>query len=549
MHNLLIERAIQSAHEALAEARFWIGQAPEQLGKQVTRRQVEAALAMVDTALRSNPDALRGDLSAARSRLRRDRFPPLEAVSLSAALAELAYRLEDVDQAAAAAAYPQSAILLPFPDQHLLPRSLVSEEMDELVSRLSHMEAKLDFLANSNSGGSIEFLEQDELIEYVSRNAGPKIEMAGELSRESQVDILGISNVLTSITELIYAFQETVSSVFAVVTDTVRFGAKELYKSGQSAVRVCATLVRAVLTHQKAGRIFPIDKDIERRESILSTPLAASSSVQIGDILNDQFEIRRLIVNAPMGKVFEGVNMLSNERVAIKLFSPIFSEDSSFETLFRTEARMLSRISHPALVRYQLLARDPQLNVLYHVTDYIEGPSLDEILPTVQLMPDSFRALAYRLASGLRAAHETGVVHCDLTPANILLEGGQLEQARIIDFGAARDFNPSAKTIVGNEFHGTLGYAAPELFGLYGREVGPWTDVYSLGLVLLAAVQGRHSNMGSTPVEAVESRRLGPDLSLVEPEIRRVLQQMLIADPDKRIRSMDQVLRLLRPSH
>jgi serine/threonine-protein kinase len=132
-----------------------------------------------------------------------------------------------------------------------------------------------------------------------------------------------------------------------------------------------------------------------------------------------------------------------------------------------------------------------------------------------------------------------------MSPDNVLLPDRRVELAKIIDFGIAKDMDASKGTIVGDGFAGKLGYVAPEQFGDYDRQVGPWTDVYSLGLVILAAAQGRDVDMGATLVEAVDRRRAGPDLSGAPEALRPVLARMLAPDPAQRLRSMDEVIALL----
>jgi serine/threonine-protein kinase len=167
------------------------------------------------------------------------------------------------------------------------------------------------------------------------------------------------------------------------------------------------------------------------------------------------------------------------------------------------------------------------------------------MLAELNATPEDLRRLTRRLAEGLGAAHALGAVHRDMSPDNVLLPNRLLENAKIIDFGIAKDMDPSKGTIVGDGFAGKLGYVAPEQFGDFDRQVGPWTDVYSLGLVILAVVQKRNVDMGATLVEAVDKRRAGPDLSMVPASLRPVLASMLTADPAKRLRSMEDVVAAL----
>jgi len=271
----------------------------------------------------------------------------------------------------------------------------------------------------------------------------------------------------------------------------------------------------------------------------------ALGRVSVGDVLNGIYEVKRLIARGGMGEVYEGVNINSDERVAIKVMLPSLAADAKVQAMFRKEARTLTRLAHPAVVQYRVLAHEPLLNVLYIVTEFVDGVELTAVLG--QIHPDSseLRSLIRRLADGLRAAHELGAVHRDMSPDNVLLPDRRLDRARIIDFGIAKDLDPSKATIVGDGFAGKLAYVAPEQFGDFGREIGPWTDVYSLGLVILAVASGKDVDMGSTLVEAVDKRRQGVDLTPIPEDLRPLLERMLAADPAKRARSMDEVLATL----
>jgi serine/threonine-protein kinase len=268
----------------------------------------------------------------------------------------------------------------------------------------------------------------------------------------------------------------------------------------------------------------------------------AAAGVAVGDVLNHMFEVRRFLARGGMGEVFEGVNMASDERVAIKIILPALAADPNVQAMFRKEAQTLTRLSHPALVQYRVLAQEPQLGVFYIVTEFIDGVDLASVIGKVTPTLADMIALTRRLAEGLRAAHELGAIHRDIAPDNVLLQDGRLNRARIIDFGIAKDVDPGSKTIIGDGFAGKLGYVAPEQLGMYGRDVGPWTDVYSLGLVLLALAKGQQSKLGGSFVEAIDKRRAGVDTSGAPPEMRPLLTRMLALDPAERFRDMDAVL-------
>ena len=272
------------------------------------------------------------------------------------------------------------------------------------------------------------------------------------------------------------------------------------------------------------------------------SPVAHAGGIKAGDILNHMFKVERFIARGGMGEVWEGANLITDERVAIKVMLPALAADANVITLFRREAGTLTRIHHEAVVQYRVLAQEPQLGVLYIVTEYIEGANLSDVLGTLKPSPAELAALLRRLASGLRAAHALGAIHRDIAPDNVLLGHGELARARIIDFGIAKDLDPGTATIVGDGFAGKLGYVAPEQLGDHDRRVGPWTDVYSLGLVMLAVAAGRDAGMGGSLVDAVDKRRKGADLSAVPVELRGVIERMTRSDPRARFQSMDEVL-------
>jgi eukaryotic-like serine/threonine-protein kinase len=268
--------------------------------------------------------------------------------------------------------------------------------------------------------------------------------------------------------------------------------------------------------------------------------------IQIGDVLNHIFEVKRFIARGGMGEVFEGINVNSDERVAIKVMLPSLAADANVLAMFRKEARTLTRLSHPALVQYRVLAQEPQLGVFYIVTEFVDGKNLSDVIAELKPSPQDLTRLLKRLAEGLSAAHALGAIHRDISPDNVMLEEGQLAGAKIIDFGIAKDLDPGSATIIGDGFAGKLNYVAPEQLGDFNRSIGPWTDVYSLGLLILAVAMRKDVDMGGTLVNAVDKRRAGPDLSAAPDELRPLLELMVKADPAARPQSMGEVLELLK---
>ncbi len=271
-------------------------------------------------------------------------------------------------------------------------------------------------------------------------------------------------------------------------------------------------------------------------------PRHGRSGLPAGTLLNNIYEVRRFLARGGMGEVYEGVNVNTDERVAIKVMLPHLAADPKVQAMFRKEARILTELAHPALVRYRVLAHEPDLELFYIVTEFIDGRSLSDLLGEIRPTADQLKALIRRLAEGLAAAHAMGATHRDMSPDNVLLPHGRLDQAKIIDFGIARETSLSHQTVVGEGFAGKLGYVAPEQFGDFGRRIGPWTDIYSLGLVGLALASERAPDMGVTLVDAVDRRRQGMDLDSVPSSLRPIFRKMLAPDPSHRFQTMAEVI-------
>jgi hypothetical protein len=178
------------------------------------------------------------------------------------------------------------------------------------------------------------------------------------------------------------------------------------------------------------------------------------------------------------------------------------------------------------------------------VTEFVPGESLEQLLRRRRLEPDEVLRLRDRLALGLAAAHEMGIVHRDVSPENILLPDGDIDRAKLIDFGIAKSMDPSGLTIIGSDFAGKYSYVSPEQVGLFGGRVDLRSDIYSLGLVLAAAAIGfgRKLDMGNSAPTMIAARQHVPDLSEVPAPLRPVIARMLEPRPDNRPPSMRALL-------
>lgn len=278
-------------------------------------------------------------------------------------------------------------------------------------------------------------------------------------------------------------------------------------------------------------------------EGAFALPL---QKLEPGYVINNMYRVLQPLDQGGMGRVFRGEEIGTGEPVAIKVILPEFAEDTKAADMFRREARTLRLLHHDAIVRYfAYVPPDERLNLHALIMGFIEGTKLsDRIKSTGALSLNEIYRLFSRLADGLAAAHEIGVVHRDLSPDNVMLPDSKIGKAVLIDFGISRS-NAIKDVTLGNEFAGKLKYVSPEQLGAFGGEADGRSDIYSMGLLIYAAATGGAAQMGSSIIEAVRMRESVPDLSALPVELQGLLYQMLQPDPDARLSSMTLVKQAL----
>ncbi|WP_318208634.1 MULTISPECIES: bifunctional serine/threonine-protein kinase/ABC transporter substrate-binding protein [unclassified Streptomyces] len=213
---------------------------------------------------------------------------------------------------------------------------------------------------------------------------------------------------------------------------------------------------------------------------------------------------------------------------ALKLIRAEHAADPGFRERFRREAAAAERITGRWVVR--VLGADPEAREPWLATEFVPGPSLAEAVALHGALPEStVRALGARLASALADMHAAGLVHRDVKPGNVLLA---LDGPRLIDFGIARSAGATALTAT-DAMIGTPGFLAPEQARAAGAgEVGPASDVFSLGCVLAYALTGERP-FGTGGVAAVVYRTVHeePDLDGVPGTVLPLVRACLAKDP------------------
>lgn len=261
----------------------------------------------------------------------------------------------------------------------------------------------------------------------------------------------------------------------------------------------------------------------------------------VGRLVAGRYRITELIGHGGMAEIYRATDETLGREVALKIFRPQYA---SAEDLDRQqgEVRLLANLSHPCLVTlFDSIADADGRAVL--VLEFVRGSDARHRLQVGPIDKTAAAAIGADIARALAYIHSQGVIHRDVSPANILLpDSGHAVAAKLTDLGIARLVDAAKLTATGSVI-GTASYMSPEQVA--GRDLTPATDIYSLGLVLLEGLTGRREFQGS-PVEAA-SARLARD-----PEIPvrlgspwwELLRDMTSRDPAQRPSAQQVVTRL-----
>jgi Protein kinase domain len=237
-----------------------------------------------------------------------------------------------------------------------------------------------------------------------------------------------------------------------------------------------------------------------------------------------RYAIESMLGRGGMGTVFLASDERLARKVALKVIAPELAADESFRARFLRESQLAASLDHPHVIPiYDAGEVD---GVLYLAMRYVRGPSLQALIRAHGALPTaSVQRVAEEIGGALDAAHEAGLVHRDVKPANILLaEPG--DHAYLCDFGLARRTTSKSVTRAGS-FLGTVDYSAPEQ--IQGRPVDGRADVYSLGCLLFHCLAGQAPFARETELAVLHAHLHDPPpaLSEVRPDLPRALDGVL----------------------
>ncbi len=266
----------------------------------------------------------------------------------------------------------------------------------------------------------------------------------------------------------------------------------------------------------------------------------------VGDTVGP-YRIMDQIGQGGMATVYQAYHANLDRYVAFKVLHSAFKEDPNFLERFRREAQIVAKLEHPHIVPiYDYAAHEGQP---YLVMKYIEGETLKARLKRQPLTLVETISMLEAVADALTFAHEQGILHRDIKPSNIMLD--RHGTPYIADFGLARIAQAGESTMSQDMMLGTPQYISPEQAkGMHN--LGPGTDIYSLGVVIYEIVVGRVPFSADTPYAIVHDHiykalplpsKVNPD---VPQQVERVLLRALAKEPEARYESAVEMVAAFR---
>ena len=266
-------------------------------------------------------------------------------------------------------------------------------------------------------------------------------------------------------------------------------------------------------------------------------PTPVSNELQVGQVLDERFEITDVISRSGMSSVFKAIDLKTGGPVALKVPLLRLESDPAFFSRFEREEEIGRALDHPDILKIVPVDRKERSRP-YLVMEYLEGQTLDEVMQQVKPMPeaDALRIVS-RLCDAIDYMHQHEVIHRDLKPQNVMLcNDGSL---RIMDFGIAKA--AASRRITFGGFSPTLGtpdYMAPEQ--VKGQRGDQRTDIYSLGAILYEMLTGRLPFEGQNAYTVMNARLAGDPVSPrthnpnIRPEVEEIVLHAMARDPAQR---------------
>src|SRR5215510_11751927 len=238
----------------------------------------------------------------------------------------------------------------------------------------------------------------------------------------------------------------------------------------------------------------PDDSDPSSPDYDLATAARPGARQTLGD-----YELLQEIARGGMGLVYKARQLSLNRIVALKMMLPSLLASATEAQRFRVEAEAAANLQHPNIVAiHEVGEHDGRL---YFSMDYVEGQSLAALVREHPLPEETAARHVKTAAEAIHYAHRQGFLHRDLKPSNILID--ESNQPRITDFGLAKRMDSDSRLTITGAVLGTPSYMSPEQAAGKSDQVGPASEVYSLGAILYELLTGRPPFQAATPLDTV----------------------------------------------
>ncbi|MGB3328832.1 MAG: serine/threonine-protein kinase [Thermomicrobiales bacterium] len=265
-------------------------------------------------------------------------------------------------------------------------------------------------------------------------------------------------------------------------------------------------------------------------------------------LIGGRYEVQVEIGSGAFATTWRGMDQRLGRLVAIKILHAQFAHDPAYVQRFEREAQVAAAVSHGNVVDIYDFGRQDDL--LYIVMQYIAGEDLKHLIVRERVLPpERAREIVLQILAGVAAIHAAGIVHRDIKPQNVLV--GNDGQIRVADFGIAHLDDQAQLTTTGTAF-GTAAYMAPEQAD--GRDIGPATDLYAVGVVFYELLTGTLPFAAPTPMAMMLAHlQETPELPSrratrwpISRDLDAVTMQALQKRPQDRFRSASAMSQALR---
>jgi serine/threonine protein kinase len=252
----------------------------------------------------------------------------------------------------------------------------------------------------------------------------------------------------------------------------------------------------ATIVHPTGGE-DPTSRDGGGARDSATLPSGTTYQGQLRHVLGSEYDLLSGIGQGGFARVYRARDKRLDRIVALKVIRPDLIGRKLFVDSFRNEGIALAKLRHPGIVPiYDIRERG---GLIYYIMPFVEGTTLDLRMERARLPPYESRRILCELADALGAAHRAKMVHLDIKPSNVFLEG-DLQKVLLMDFGLAKALTARGEESSGGPVAGTPEYMSPEQArGL--SEIDRRSDIYSLGVLGYRMLTGRPPFRGSNAAD------------------------------------------------